>query len=185
MKTLLFISVALAWTCTNAFAQQQRSKNSLEGMPWNERVYFGGGGSFGGSTDINGYRYTYIAVNPLVGYRITVPFSMGATINYVNINYPDVKVNRSQYGISPYAQYRIGKIFGYAEYSWISVPSFDGVTRQTYTRLPVGLGFTQPIGPKAALNVIALYDLKHARNYMYFSQPFIFRVFITAGGISM
>jgi hypothetical protein len=184
MTKRLIILAALFCACTTAIAQQ-RGKNSLDGVPWNERVFFGGGGGFRGGTDAMGNRYTYVALSPLVGYRITVPFSMGATINYIIVNYPDIKTKVTQYGVSPYAMYRIGKVFGYAEYSFISVPNFDNTYRATYTRFPVGLGFTQPIGNKAAINAIALYDIKYVRTTSVFTSPWIIRVFITAGGISM
>jgi hypothetical protein len=184
VKTQLVAAIAIVCLGTVSLAQQQ-GKNSLEGMPLNERIFFGGGGSFNGGVDVAGNRYTYLAVNPLAGYRITVPFSMGVAINYALVSYPDIPAKASQYGVSPFAQYRIGRIFGYAEYSFISVPNFDNSYRSTYKRFPVGLGYTQPIGPKAAINVMALYDLRYARNNTFFTNPFIIRIFITAGGISI
>jgi hypothetical protein len=184
MKTRLAILFVLTVICFGAYAQQ-RSRNSMEGAPLNERVFFGGGGSFNGGVDGAGNRYTYFAINPLVGYRVTRPASVGLAINYALVSYPDIPARASQYGVSPFAQYRIGKIFGYAEYSFISVPNFDNTYRSTYKRFPVGLGFTQPIGPKAAINAMALYDLRYARNNTFFTNPFIIRIFITAGGISM
>src|SRR5688572_15424702 len=168
------LTIAIFLTCLGTAAwAQQRAKNSLEGAPLNERLFFGGGGSFNGGVDVNGNRYTYIAVNPLVGYRLTVPFSMGMAINYALVTYPDIPARASQYGLSPFAQYRIGKLFGYAEYSFISVPTADNSYRSTYRRFPVGIGFTQPIGPKAAINAMALYDLRHARNNTFYTSPFI------------
>jgi len=184
MKTFLAILVLIQIACC-APAQQQ-GKNSLAGVPPNERLFFGGGGSFGGGADPYGSRYTYISVSPLMGYRLTVPFSMGASLNYIYYNYPDHNVSLSQYGISPFAQYRIGKLFAYAEYSWISVPSFDKTFRNTYTRLPIGVGFSQPIGRSASINAMALYDVLYARrNPPVFASPWVIRVFVTAGGISM
>jgi len=164
---------------------QPRGKNSLEGMPLTERLYFGGGGSFGGGTDPGGYRYTYISVSPIVGYRVTRPFSTGAALNYIYYSYPDVKVTLHQYGISPFAQYMFGRLFAYAEYSIISVPSFDNSFRSVYTRFPLGLGFSQPIGPKSSINAMALYDVKYKRQDHIFPSPWVIRIFITAGGISM
>jgi hypothetical protein len=168
-----------------AFAQQ-RGKNSLAGVPPSERIYFGGGGAFGGGTDPGGFRYYYVSVSPLVGYMITRPFSMGAGLNYIYYGYPDINITLHQYGISPYAQYRFGKLFAYAEYSMISVPSFDNTTRSMYKRLPVGLGFSQPIGRNASINAMALYDVFYKRTAVgAFPSPWVIRVFVTAGGISM
>jgi hypothetical protein len=185
MKRLLVIlAVLVPALCAHA---QQRGKNSLAGVPANERIFFGGGGSFGGGVSgVNSLRYTYISVSPLMGWRVNVPFSVGAGIQYTWFNYPDVDVSLSQFGFSPFAQYRVGKLFGYAEYSIISVPSFDNTSRANYTRLPVGIGFSQPIGTKAAINAMALYDVIYARhNPPVFASPWVIRVFFTAGGISM
>jgi hypothetical protein len=184
MKRPLAILIAVTAMCFGAHAQQG-GKNSLEGAPWTERVFFGGGGSFNGGVDAAGNRYTYFALNPLVGYRVNKPASVGLAINYALVSYPDIPAKASQYGVSPFAQYRVGKIFGWAEYSFISVPNYDNTYRSTYKRFPVGLGFTQPIGPKAAINVMALYDLRYHYNNTFFTNPFIIRIFITAGGISM
>jgi hypothetical protein len=183
LKKHALILLGLLGVCVSTIAQQ-RGKNSLEGLPLKERVFFGGGAGFRGGVDASGNRYTYFALSPLVGYRVNVPFSVGASINYILVNYPDINTKVSQYGISPYGMYRVGKVFGYAEYSIISVPNYDNTYRATYTRFPVGLGFTQPIGSKAAINAMALYDLKYARSQRVFASPWIIRVFITAGGIS-
>ena len=184
MKSFAVLILLMLIGCC-AFAQQ-RGKNSLEGVPPSERIYFGGGGAFGGGTDPGGARYTYVSVSPLMGYMVTRPFSVGAGLNYIYYSYPDYNVSLHQYGISPYVQYRFGKLFAYAEYSMISVPSFDNTSRHMYTRLPVGLGFSQPIGSKASINAMALYDVFYKRTAVgAFPSPWVIRVFVTAGGISM
>ncbi len=181
----LVLILLLATTATYAQQRKGTSKNSAAGLPLSERIFFGGGGTFGGGIHpSNGYRYRYISISPLVGYRITMPFAAGVSVLYQRYSFPDVKINLDQYGASPFVQYRFGKLFAYGEYQMISVPNFDRPGRGVYTRLPIGLGFSQPIGGRAAINAVALYDVTYNRATSPFTTPWILRVFITAGGIS-
>lgn len=164
---------------------EAQKDNSLDRVPVRDRVYFGGGGSF--STGVHPYynfRYTYISVSPMMGYMVTSKFSVGSFITYQLYNYPDQKVSNSQYGLSPFMQYRIKNIFAYAEYSILSVPTFDNSSRKIYTRFPVGLGYTMPLGGKSTLNAMALYDLKYNRSTSPFASPWIIRVFFSVGRLS-
>jgi hypothetical protein len=193
MKALLtLIFVCLVSVTTFAQFNKRNNKgprnNNASPMPLKDRLYFGGGGSFStGAYPTNGLRYTYIAVNPLVGYRITPPWSMGVQVLYQTYRFSQVSgYNLNQYGIAPFTQYRFGQLFAYVEYQMINALNQNGDKRSMYTRLPVGIGFTQPIGTRAAVNVVALYDmLYNTRNvYSPFVSPWIVRVYITAGGIS-
>jgi hypothetical protein len=182
-----FIVACLLLAAVATFAQRpgnRNNKNSAEGLPLSERVFFGGGGGFNSGV-LGGYRYTYIAVNPMIGYRITMPFAAGVSINYQTYRFQGAPVAPiNQYGASPFLQYRFGKLFAYGEFSLINGPSLDRLGRTTYKRLPLGLGFSQPIGPKAAINAMALYDVLYNRAVSPFPSPWILRVFISAGGIS-
>ena len=132
---ILIIFFLLGHSTTKA----QTDNDSFDRLPVKDRIYFGGGGSF--STGVHpsyGLRYTYISVSPMVGYLITPKFSVGSFVTYQLYNYPDQKVSNSLYGLSPFLQYRIKNIFAYAEYSILSVPTFDNVSRKIYTRLPIG-----------------------------------------------
>jgi hypothetical protein len=177
--SLLFVLIFS--TVSLSFAQRNKNGGSV---PFADRIYFGGGGSLGGGTSVNGYRYFNATVNPLVGYKITSNWSAGVGVNYTFLNYPDVKVQLSQYGVSPFTRYNFGKLFAYAEYSLISVPAFDNPSRKTYRRLPIGIGYSMPIGDKAAINVMALYDLLYNQRTGAFTSPWIFRVFFTVGRLS-
>lgn len=183
MKYLLTFAVFLL-ALEGTAQRKQQGKNSAAHLPVSERIYFGGGGNFGGGTDpFNGFRYTYITASPLMGYIITMPFSVGAGVNYTYVRFPDVDVTLSQYGVSPFARYQFGKLFAYAEYSMISVPAFDNSTRAWYSRFPVGLGYSLPLGGKATLNAMALYDVKYSRPSV-FASPWVLRVFISAGALT-
>lgn len=177
MKKLILL-IVLIFALGIAYAQQGQS------IPFSERIYFGGGGSLGGGNDFYGNRYFAIYFNPLVGYNITQNWSAGVTINYTYLSYPDQKVRLHQYGVSPFTRYNFGKLFAYAEYSTISVPAFDNSFRRTFHRLPIGLGYTAPISKNAALNIMGLYDVLYDKRNGAFASPWVFRLFITAGGFS-
>jgi hypothetical protein len=180
MKPILLVFTICC--CTISFAQRNSNGGSV---PFSERIYFGGGGSLGGGTSsANGFRYFTFTLNPLVGYKITSNWSVGVGVNYTMINYPDFNVRLNQYGVSPFTRYNFGKLFAYSEYSVISVPAFDNSFRQTYRRFPVGLGYSMPLGDKAALNAMALYDLLYDRRDGAFASPWILRVFFTVGRLS-
>ena len=166
-------------------AQRSQGNNSAKGLPLSDRLYFGGGGGFGGGRDFNGFRYTSISVSPLAGYRITLPWSAGVMVNYNYVRYPDIDLTLQQYGISPFTRYQFGKLFAYGEYSMISAPTFDNSARRWFNRLPVGLGYSIPIGQRAALNAMALYDLLYDRRDGVFASPWVIRVFVSAGAISL
>ncbi len=162
---------------------EAQNDDSFDRVPIRDRVYFGGGGSFNAGTNF-GYRYIYIAISPMVGYMVTPKFSVGSFVNFQRITYPDQKISNNQYGISPFLQYRIKNMFAYAEYSILSVPTFDNSSRRIYTRFPVGLGYSMPLGGKSTLNAMALYDLKYNRQTSPFLSPWIIRVFFSVGRIS-
>jgi hypothetical protein len=190
MKAFLFILTLCI--STTAFAQFNKSNrppkgsNSAAGLPLKERVYFGGGGGFNTGTNTNGLKYTYISVSPLIGYRVTLPWSVGLQVIYQNVNYPQLGARYNQYGFAPFTQYRFGQIFAYGEYQMISAPIVNTDQRSWYSRLPLGLGFTQPIGPRAAINVMAAYDVlwPSQQRTSPFLTPWVFRIYVTAGGVS-
>jgi hypothetical protein len=191
MKALLLI-LTLCVSAT-AFAQYNQKSgkgpkgpNSASALPLSERVYFGGGGGFGAGTDANGLRYSYISISPLVGYRITLPWSAGLQLIYQTYNFSQIKQRYNQYGFAPFTQYRFGQLFAYGEYQVISAPRVTSDGRAMYSRLPLGIGFTQPIGTRAAINAVALYDVlwNSQRQTSPFLSPWVLRVYVTAGGIS-
>ena len=191
MKALLLTTLVLVTSVTASLGQFNKKNsgagklsNSAAGLPLSERVFFGGGGGFNTGVNQFGFRYTYIAISPLVGYRITMPWSAGLQLMYATYRYPQIGTSVSQYGIAPFTQYRFGKLFVYGEFQIISAPNVNNDRRAIYNRLPLGLGFTQPIGTRAAINVVALYDVLYNKATAIFPSPWVLRVYITAGGIS-
>ncbi|MEI9918649.1 MAG: hypothetical protein WDO14_07585 [Bacteroidota bacterium] len=190
MKALLIIILACLVSVASyaQFNKNNRGSKAPSTMTLKDRIFFGGGGSFSaGAYPSNGLRYTYISVSPLVGYRVTPAYSVGIQVLYQTYRFSQApQLNINQYGIAPFMQYRFGQLFAYAEYQMINALNQNGDKRSMYSRLPVGLGFTQPIGTRAAINVVALYDLLYNTRGVYtpFISPWIIRVYITAGGVS-
>lgn len=145
---------------------------------FSDRIYLGGGGGLNGGRDINGYRYFYIALNPIVGYMITQQWSAGVGVQWQLYQYPDLDISINQYGISPFTRYNFGNLFAYAEYSVINTPSLFNEERTNYNRLLGGLGYSLPLGRRGAINGMALYDFIYKNNGP-FASPWVIRVFFS------
>jgi hypothetical protein len=190
MKALLTLIIfcLVSFGSYAQFNKKNRTTSRPPDMALKDRIFFGGGGSFStGTYPTNGLHYTYIAINPLIGYRITPPFSIGLQVLYQTYRFSQTAgLNLNQYGFAPFMQYRFGQIFVYSEYQMINALNQTGDKRSTYTRLPIGLGYSQPIGQRAAINVVALYDVLYGTRGVYspFITPWVIRVYVTAGGIS-
>jgi hypothetical protein len=188
-RLLVLLLVVLAFSASAQVNKRNKKsnagKNSAANLPLSERLYFGGGGNFGGGYTPDGFRYSYISVSPLVGYRITIPFSAGLGVNYINYRFPDLGRSLAQYGASPFVRYQFGRLFAYGEYSILSVASLSSsIPRRTYNRLPIGVGYSLPIGSRAALNAMALYDVLYNKRTSVFYSPWVIRVFFSAGAVS-
>ncbi len=138
-----------------------------------DRVYFGGGFGLSG-----GANSTVITVSPMVGYMVSSRFSVGvgATYQYFKFN----NFTDNQYGGLAFARLNLFKqVFGYAEYSFVNQVDYrDGVNRITIDRLPIGLGFSQRMGPRSSFNVIAAYDMLHDANGRYYNSPWVISFFV-------
>lgn len=143
---------------------------------WQDRVYFGGGfglggGNWGGS----------IRLSPLVGYMLTNRISAGVGINYEyywnNSFVPKLEDHR--YGGLVFTRVNlIRQFFAYADYQFINLQyNFVSEERRTIDRLPVGLGISQPLGPRSSLNLIAAYDLLWDETA--YASPWVFSVFFS------
>lgn len=160
-----------------AMAQREIEENAKPNFM--DRVYFGGGLGFSAGTSPYAGRYTYVGLYPLIGYMVTPQFSVGATITYQYYNYSDIGQSISQYGISPFARYNLGQVFVYSEYMILNSPSYDGTPRRVYNRWLNGIGYTQPLGRRGALNAMVLYDVLYNSSERVFASPWVFRVFFS------
>ena len=185
--TLIFVCL-VSFAGFAQFNKNNRGSRGSAPMDLRDRVFFGGGGGFSAGTyPSNGLRYTYFAVNPLVGFRVTPAYSFGVQVLYQTYRFSQVSgLNLNQYGIAPFMQYRVGPVFAYAEYQMINALNQNGDKRSIYTRFPIGLGYTKLVGPRAAFNVVVLYDVLYNTRSVYspFASPLIVRIYITAGGVS-
>ncbi len=168
--SFLFVAISLI-----TFGQRMVDENSK----LSERIYFGGGLGLNGGTDSYGNRYFYVGLYPIIGYMVNNQFSVGTGISYQYYSYPDFDQSYSQYGISPFARYSFGQVFLYSEYSLLNTPTTSTSVRKNYSRLLLGVGFTQPLGQRGALNVMGLYDVLWVQTDRAFASPWVIRVFFT------
>jgi hypothetical protein len=175
MKASGILLVAILLMSLTAHAQREVE----EGSSWTERVYFGGGFGLNSGTT-QGIRYTFVALNPVVGYMVTQKFSMGTGLTWQHYRYSDFnKTTIDQYGVSPFARRNFEKLFAYAEYNLINTPTFNNTTRKSFDRMLLGLGYAQPIGPRSSINAMALYDVMYDNQERAFASPWVFRVFFS------
>jgi hypothetical protein len=185
MKHLSIICLLVALS-NLTIAQREVDEDTPQKLK--DRMYFGGG--FGlNAGQLNGIGYFDISLSPIIGYMITPQLSAGTGISWQRTSYdtsPSIVLN--QWGISPFVRYNFNQqLFSMAEYNFVSTPilAFNsqgryvtGATR-TFTRLLLGIGYSQPLGSRGAINAVGLYDVSYNRNDLAFASPWVFRVFFT------
>jgi hypothetical protein len=178
MKKLVVVLVFGLVACS-AFAQRTIDEETPH--TFKERGYFGGGFGLSGGRDGFGNNYFFIALNPIIGYMVKPQFSVGTGINWQRTSYSDLGINLDQYGVSPFARYNFGgQFFGYAEYNYISTPTFiNRSERRSFNRMLLGLGYSQPLGGRGAINAVGLYDVLYNQADRAFASPWVFRVFFS------
>lgn len=182
-----FIVAFLLGLSVLAFSQGE--DNSLEGVPFKERIVTGGGLGLGfGSTQ------DYISVSPVIGYSITKKLIAGTGITYRYTNYkfyqPSVKL--TDYAINPFARYMVYKgFFVQTEYEYLNyeLPYVNNskieTTREGFDSVMAGGGLIQPLGRNLAFYVMALYNFSYVNNpnaYTPYTSPFVLRAGINIGG---
>lgn len=161
-----------------AFAQREVDEDAPQKLK--DRLYFGGGLGLNTGTDAYGNSFFYFAVNPIVGYMVTPKFSVGTGINWQRTSYDRPSVVLNQYGISPFVRYNFDQLFAYAEYNLISTPSYYNLNQtKTLSRFLIGLGYSQPLGKRGAVNAVGLYDVLYNQSERAFASPWVFRVFFS------
>ncbi|UII28900.1 hypothetical protein LVD15_10855 [Fulvivirga maritima] len=169
----IFTFVVLSFLTFGAFAQKQVDFET-EPSFW-DRVYFGGGlGFFSNNTQTN------LSVSPVLGYMITPNLSAGVGLTYQYIKWKNLNTNTNLYGGNTFVRYNINQFFLQGEYNLINYPSYDSdfQDRENTSRVLFGGGISQPVGQRAAINFMALYDFAYDVNGIY-SSPWEFRVFVS------
>lgn len=175
MKRLIFVVCVLISLTVSA------QKEFGDKPKWTDRVYTGGGFGFNGGT-FGGNKYFSFSVSPIIGYMITQQFSAGLGVSYQRVSYPDINFAYEQYGFMPFLRYNFNDFFLITEYNLINLPQLDAsyntVRRLYRSRWLVGAGYSQPLGQRARVNAIAMYDLLY-QSPSLFQSPWVFRVFVS------
>lgn len=155
----IFLLALLIGSVTSAEAQYRSGGGS------SDKWYFGGG--FGLSIGTN---YTSISASPMIGYKITDPFSVGTSViyQYVSANTFYGKATLSNYGLAPFTRFQItDQYFAHAEYEYLNYEFVTGLNpdaslateRDGYSSLWLGGGYRENIGRNAGFFMLALYNV--------------------------
>lgn len=177
MKRSGLVIIMILWISGISYGQIPVDEKT--GWSLKDRMYFGGGFGLNGGSDSFGNRYWYVGLNPIAGYMITQQFSAGLGLQWQHYSYPDFNTTFDQYGVSPFMRYNFGQLFAYTEYSILNTPIFGNTERKNFDRMLVGLGYSQPIGRRSAINVMALYDVIYSNTERAFASPWVLRVYFS------
>ncbi len=184
-----FLTILIIVTSSLLFAQQNDSTNVNENSKSEmsksnnsvSRWYYGGEVGFAFSSN-----YFSIGFDPLVGYKITPQFSVGAKIGYAYISddryEPLPALNTSNYGGSIFSRYRIiPQIYVHGEFAYWSYENAINLTDDGYDTervwvpyLLLGGGFSQMISPNVWAYAEILFDVLNDTNSPYDEwDPFV------------
>ena len=180
--------MVLICVLSSGIAFSQGEANSLEGVPFKERIVTGGGLglAFGSGQD-------FISVSPQIGYRVTARLIAGTGITYRYTNYkyfsPSIKLN--DYGLNPFLRFTVYRnIFIQAEYEYLNYEfptTRTETSRKGFNSFLAGAGFVQPIGAKVSFYAMALYNFSYKNSaagiYTPYDSPIVFRAGINIGNL--
>ena len=131
-----------------------------------DRIYVGGGGGITISDD-----YTDIAIQPMIGYRITEIFSAGILFTYQHTAGKSIDYTANSYGGGFFGRAEAPLfsgfgLVGHAEYSCLnSSIKANGDKWTSFDHfLPVGVGIYTQTG-RTRISLVALWDLCHLSQY--------------------
>jgi hypothetical protein len=181
-----FIVVSLVLCSALTFGQGEA--NSLKGEPFNERFIVGGGLGLSISSVQD-----FVSVSPEVGYRVTARLipGIGITYRYTNYKYFRPSIKLSDYGVSPFVRFIVHKnIFIHTEVQYLNYEfptSSTETIRRDFTSFLAGGGFFQPVGGRASLYIMALYNFSYkdtaAGTYSPYASPLVIRAGINIGNL--
>lgn len=176
MKKSLIVMAMLMFGFLAGYAQKGDVEITKESN-FLDRVYVGGGFGLSGGT-----WGTSVSLSPIVGYMVSSRFSVGVGATYQFYKYKDTYFDYqdNRYGGSVFARMNLFRqIFAYGEYSFLNYSvNGDASNRRTVDRLPLGLGFSQSLGPRSSFNMIAAYDMLYEFNGPY-ASPWVFSFFFS------
>lgn len=171
----IFSSFTLAQTTDSVKTNEQKeTKTSQNTSAGGSKWYYGGEVGFAFSSN-----YFSIGVDPLVGYKVTPQFSLGAKIGYTYISddryEPLPALNSSNYGGSIFSRYRIiPQLYAHAEFAYWSYENAYNITNEGYETervwvpyLLLGGGYSQMISPNVWAYAEILFDVINDANSPY------------------
>jgi len=166
---ILLVFLMLSVYSQSTYGQNKENNNPYAGLPFKERLFFGGdlGLSFG--------TVTYIRIAPIIGYNINQKFAVGAGPSYQY--YKDnryVGVQSSIYGGSIFSRYFVlENIFLQSEFEVLNLeelyydPADFTRNRVTIPIWFVGAGFSQRTPNGSGFFIGIFYDLIQDINSPY------------------
>ncbi len=172
--TLFIVSIS-----SLAFAQWGEEEMS-DKPTFRDRIFTGGGFGLSFST-----YYNYFSLSPIIGYKITPKFVGGIGLQYQHYQYKtNPSISTNNYGGSVFLRYKIfAPFFLHTEYEYLNY-QFNERDRKGFSSLMAGGGLFQPIGRKAGIFVMALYNFSYQGSnslYSIYNSPLVLRAGITVG----
>ena len=169
MRKLLYALLICTLIPVSGLSQDDRDDEPRKSFK--DRLFLGGnfGLSFGTTTNIN--------VSPLLGYRVSERYSVGAGVvfNYYKFKAPTFEYSTSIYGPQLFNRFLITEtIFAQAEYQYLNAEVVDPFTyelnRAWANILYLGGGIRQGLGGNGFLVGTLMYDVVGDRNSPYASR---------------
>ena len=179
-NTSWMLAVALMLT---GFSPSMAQEGPPPPLPAQSPWFYGGGIGLGfGDVD-------WIELYPLIGYRVNRQLSLGAGITwrYLNDDRFAGSPSTTDYGGNLFARFHVTpQWFLEADYEYLSheFVRFDLSTgRDSFSTVLGGFGYSQPVGSRASLFILALYDFTHDDNdpFYPYADPWIVRAGLSAG----
>ncbi len=187
----IFLGLVLILYAGVLSAQEQTQPQGKPGFM--DRIFFGGGVG-AGFGDV-----TFVSVSPIIGYRVSPKLTTGVRLmyQYTTFKYYDFSTqenetyNGNDYSIAGFATYSLfGPVFLQGEYEHLNYDGlyYDGSSaRTTFNSVMAGAGISQPIGRKAGIFMVLLYNFSYesfnsTNAYRSpYNSPWILRVGISGG----
>jgi hypothetical protein len=168
LKPILFVMIAAIslqplLAQAPADGENATQERTAPPPPAQSRIYYGGTLGFNLFGDI-----LRLSVQPLVGYKITNQFSVGAKVGYEYLKDKrfDPTLTFHNYGASVFTRYRfVPQAYGHAEFAGLN---FDYPTgREWVPFLLVGGGYAQQISSNAWVFAEVLFDVLQSSKSPY------------------
>lgn len=165
MKNLvvIFLLVAFSFTTAQQDSTQTTTQKSSPKKPLSEKIYYGGGVGFNFWGD-----YFRIAVEPMVGYKVTPKLSAGVKLMYEYIEYSTAaETTYSNFGGSIFSRFRVvPQFYLHAEFAYYSYQYSTKILGATYDSerdwvpfLLLGAGYSQELSKNIWAYAQALWDV--------------------------